>query len=55
MTEKRKGFKYVTSLPINEEFVDMIIFKDKVFVASTKCVYELIDDTLHTIKIEIEE
>jgi len=59
MTEKREGFKYIASLPEGEQFVDMILFKGNLFVASTKSVYRLQEygDTpgLKTIMIRIED
>lgn len=56
--KKRKGFKYVTCLPINEEFVGMIEFEDCIIIASTKCVYKLMDKDaghLETIRIEVKD
>ncbi len=55
MVEKRKGFKYITCLPINEEFVGMIVFKDVIFVASTKCVYQLYEGCMYPVKIEVKD
>ena len=44
MFEKRKGLKYVTSLPEDEVFVAMCNHRDLVFIASNKRVYQLVDD-----------
>lgn len=56
MTEKRTGFKHVTSLPEDEEFVGIIHFRDTIIVASTKHVYRLIKGLgLIPISIQIED
>ena len=59
MAEKREDFKYVASLPEGEQFVDMILFKNTLFVASTKSVYALHEKGnnpgLKTINIRVED
>ena len=58
MAEKREGFKYITSLPEDEQFVAMMEYRGKIIIASTKSVYELFNEYsegLRKIKIRAED
>lgn len=53
--KRREGFKCVMSLKGRERFVAMIEHQGRVFVTSTKCVYQLRGGKIRKIPIETEE
>ena len=55
MAEKRSGYKYVTKLPGDENFVSMIQFKGQVFICTNKSMYKMVGDIVEAIKIQIAE
>jgi hypothetical protein len=45
---------YLTTLPGDEKFVGITVFRDRVIVASDRSVYELKDEALYPIPIVME-
>lgn len=50
-----EGVKFVTELPDNEPCVGIATLRDRVFVATTQRVYELIDSTLVPLRWQMPE
>lgn len=53
--DKRPGVKLIASFPDDEVGVGIIRHQDRVFVATTHAVYELLDNELKAIEIELED
>lgn len=55
MVKKIKGYKLIKQFPESESIVSMLEFKGRIFIATSKQVYELVgDDLLEPIKIKKE-
>jgi hypothetical protein len=50
--EVRHGWKCIASAPFGEQIVSMIYYRDKIYVATDRCIYELYEDTLYPIELE---
>ena len=52
--EKRKSFKYVKVLPDDEYFVSMIEYAGTLFTCTNKAMYQLVDECMVKVNIEVE-
>ena len=53
--ERRQGYKYVTALPGAEKFVSMIEFEGQVFVLTDCSMYQMIDECLVKVNIQMKD
>jgi len=47
-----KGLQFLTEVPEGEQVVSMVNHRDRIFVATQKRVYELVDDELRAVEVK---